>query len=260
MGRRTGPVPAFTLIELLVVIAIIGILLGLMIPAISATRESARQTSCANNLRQIGQALQLHHAHHGTFPPGGIEWRPAGKPQRRQLAWAVFILPFLEQQNVYDRLDLTQPFDAEANRQAAATILSVFVCPSSPRGARLVDGRGPTDYGGIYGERIQSPNDPPKGILVYDRTHSVTDVRDGLSSTLIVAEDTGWPDGQWINGRSLFDQAFAVNAAPRFENDIRSEHRGGAQGVLADAAVKFLTNDTDLRVLAALCTRAGGEF
>ncbi len=52
---------------------------------------------------------------------------------------------------------------------------------------------------------------------------------DGLSNTLIVAEDTGWPDGQWINGRNLFDQAYAINAAPRFENDIRSHHPGGAQ-------------------------------
>jgi hypothetical protein len=248
------------LIELLVVIAIVGILIGLTLPAVLAAREASRRTNCANHLRQIGLAMQVHHTHRDSFPPGGIEWRPPGKPERRQLAWCVFLLPYLELQSVYDQIDLQQPFDAEANRPAASQVLSVFVCPTSRRGPQRVEGRGPTDYGGIFGERIQGPNQPPKGILVYDRTYRITDVHDGVSNTLMVAEDTGWPDGQWINGRSLFDQAFAINAAPAFENDIRSDHPGGAQGVMADASVRFLDDDTDLFVLASLCTRSGREM
>ncbi len=253
-GRR-----AFTVIELLIVVAIIGALVSLMLPAVFAAREASRKTTCANHLRQIGLALRLHHETHGAFPPGGIEWRPAGNTTRRQLAWCVFVLPFLEQQTVYDQLDVSQSFDSPANAPGAATVLPVFVCPTSLRGTRLVDGRGPCDYGGIFGERIQGPNQPPKGILIFDVAHRDADVRDGLSNTLIVAEDTAWADGQWINGRNLFDQAFAINAAPRFENDIRSDHPGGAQGVMADASVRFLSDETDLKVLAALCTRAGRE-
>ncbi len=250
----------FTLIELLVVIAIIGILVSLTLGGLTAVRESSRRISCANNLHQIGIALQAHHESRGTFPPGGIEWRRSPSDRaKRQLAWSVYLLPYLEQQNVFDALDLRQAFDSPANAPAAATILSVFICPTSPRGVQLTDGRGPCDYGGIYGERIQGPNNPPKGIMIYDHKFTSADVRDGLSNTLIVAEDTEWPDGQWINGRNVFDQAFPINAAPRFENDIRSHHPGGAHAVLASGSVRFLDESMDLQLLAALCTRAGGE-
>ena len=150
---------------------------------------------------------------------------------------------------------------APANAAAASQVLPVFVCPTSVREVRsVVDGRGPCDYGGIYGERIQGPNQPTQG---RDDLRPCAGRRPtfatGLSNTLIVAEDTAWSDGQWINGRNIFDQAFAINAAPAFENDIRSHHPGGAQAVLADSSVRFLTEELDLKVLAALCTRAGGE-
>lgn len=95
--------------------------------------------------------------------------------------------------------------------------------------------------------------------MIYDTAFSIRDVKDGLSNTLIVAEDTGWPDGQWINGRNLFDQAFPINAAPDFENDIRSDHPGGANVCFADGHIEFLNQEMDLLVLAAICTRAGGE-
>ena len=250
---------AFTLVELLVVITIVAVLVALLLPAIQSARASAQRLQCANNLRQIGIGLNAYHAAHGSFPPGGVEWRGVANPQARQLAWSAFLLPFLEEQAVYDRLDLTTAFDSPANASAAATVLSVYVCPNSRRGQQLVAGRGPCDYGGIYGERITSRNDPPKGIMLYDRTVEVRQIPDGVSHTLIVAEDSQFADGQWINGRNLFDQAFAINQAPDFENDIRSEHRGGANAVFADGAAVFLADATDLAVLAAICTRAGGE-
>ena len=95
--------------------------------------------------------------------------------------------------------------------------------------------------------------------MLYDQAVGSVDILDGLSKTLIVAEDTRFSDGQWINGRNVFDQAFPINAAPRWENDIRSDHHGGAQAVLADGAVRFLSESMDLQVLAAYCTRAGHE-
>ena len=106
---------AFTVVELLVVVAVIGILVSLILPAVFSARAATRRVECANNLRQIGLALQMHHEHHGHFPPGGIEWRPAGDSQKRQLAWSVFVLPFLEQQALYDQLDLSEPFDSPRN-------------------------------------------------------------------------------------------------------------------------------------------------
>lgn len=249
----------FTLVELLVVIAIIGVLVGLLLPAVQSAREAARQTHCKNNLRQIGIALHLYHDVHETFPMGGIEWRPYDNTTKLQLAWSAFLLPYLEQQALYDRLDLSKAFDATENAAGAATILSVYLCPTSDREEGLVDGRGPCDYGGIYGERITSPNNPPKGLMIYDRAFRIAEITDGTSHTLIVAEDTRWSDGQWINGRNIFDQAYAINAAPSWENDIRSAHPGGALGVLADGSVHFFEESLDLEVLASICTRAGDE-
>ena len=251
--------PGFTLVELLVVVVVIGVLAGILTPVLSSARNAARQASCQNNLRQIGLALYGHHDSKNTFPAGGIEWRPPGNSSNRQLAWSAFILPYLEQSAIYDKLDLSLPFDSDHNKEAAATIIPVYLCPTSARSGALVEGRGPCDYGGMAGERITSPNNPPKGLMIYDTKFRRADVHDGLSNTIIVAEDAAWSDGQWINGRNIFDQAFPINAAPDFENDIRSFHTGGANVVLADASAKFLSQDMEKRVLAAICTRAHGE-
>lgn len=260
-GRKfvTAPANGFSLVELLVAIIIIGVLAGILTPVLSSAREAARQASCQNNLRQIGLALYAHHDSKKTFPAGGIEWRPPGNSTKRQLAWSAFLLPYLEQSAVYEDLDLSLPFDSERNRKAAATVIPVYICPTSVRGGALVEGRGPCDYGGITGERITSPNNPPKGLMIYDKKFRRSDVRDGLTNTIIVAEDSAWPDGQWINGRNIFDQAFPINAAPGFENDIRSFHSGGANVVMADASARFLSQDIEERTLAAICTRAHGE-
>jgi prepilin-type N-terminal cleavage/methylation domain-containing protein/prepilin-type processing-associated H-X9-DG protein len=251
--------PAFTLVELLAVIAIIGVLIALTLPAVQAARESARRTACANNLRQIGIALYLHHDAKGKFPPGGIERRTPRAPQGRQLAWSCFLLPYLEQRPLYAQLDIHKAFDAAENAAAAATVLAVYLCPSVPQGDRLRAGRAPSHYGGIYGQRITGPNNPPKGTMLYDRALRIADIRDGAAQTLIVAEDSDFEDMQWINGANVFDQAFAINGAPAFENDMRSRHPGGANALACDGSAHFLGETLELPVLAAICTRAGGE-
>jgi prepilin-type processing-associated H-X9-DG protein len=169
------------------------------------------------------------------------------------------LLPFIEQQALYDRLDTGKPFDAIENVDAAAVVLPIYVCPSVPNGFALQDGRGPCRYGGIYGERIMSPNNPPKGTMLYDRGLTIAEILDGTSATLMISEDSGFSDSQWINGRNVFDQAFPINRAPDFENDIRSEHPGGANGLFCDGSVRFLNETMELKVLAAICTRAGRE-
>ena len=251
----------FTLVELLVVIAIVGMLVSILVPAVQASRESGRRTVCKNNLRQIGIALQSHHQSKGSFPIGGLEVRHRSfDVAKRQLAWSAFLLPYLEQQALFDELDLNTPYDSSANAQAAAAVLPIYICPTSVVGNRLVQDRGPCQYGGIYGERITSPNDPPKGTMLYEVPIAAEHIKDGLSNTLIVAEDTRFPDGQWINGRNVFDQSTAINRAETWENDIRSDHPSGAQGVRADGSVHFMAETMDVGVLAALCTRDGGDF
>ncbi|MCX7427709.1 MAG: DUF1559 domain-containing protein [Planctomycetia bacterium] len=262
--RRDAPTGGFTLVELLVVVAIIGILISLLLPAVQAARAAARRMSCTNNLRQIGVGLLNYHNSYRSFPPGGIElrtsWRDAAK---RQFAWSAFLLPFVEQKQVHEQIDFGRSFDAPENARAAAYALPIYVCSSVPRDTLLSEGRGVCDYGGIYGERILSPNDPPKGAMLYDRLLAIRDFTDGTSSTLIVSEDSGFADMQWINARNLFDQAYAINEGPSpehpLENEIRSRHPGGANGLFVDGSVRFLNEDMMLDVLAAICTRAGGE-
>jgi len=257
-----------------VVIAIIGILIALLLPAVQAAREAARRMSCSNNLRQIGIGLHNYHAALGCFPPGGLEYRWTWDPQAnkpkypngRQFAWSAFLLPFIEQEPLYDMIDFSRPFDAPENAEAAATVISTYICPTVPRSSCLSEGRGVTDYGGINGERITSRNDPPKGTMLYEQAIRIAEISDGTSTTLIVSEDSAWADGQWINGLNIFDQAYAINRPPDPangiypENEIRSDHSGGANGLFCDGSVRFLAEQMNQKTLAAICTRAGGEI
>jgi prepilin-type N-terminal cleavage/methylation domain-containing protein/prepilin-type processing-associated H-X9-DG protein len=257
--------PGFTLIELLVVMVILGVLIALLLPAVQAARQAARAVSCCNNLRQIGIGLHGYHEAHGCFPPGGIElrlyWRDVS---RRQLAWSAFLLPYLEQGPLYERIDFGKTFDSPENAPAAAEVVPTYLCPSVPRTSNLVEGRAACDYGGINGQRITGPNNPPNGTMLYDRAIRVEDIPDGLSTTLIVSEDGGWADGQWINARNVFDQAYAINYRPPpgqyVENEIRSRHPGGAHAAFCDGSARFLSESMDLKTLAAICTRDGREI
>jgi len=210
-------------------------------------------------LRQIGIGLHNYHDALGTFPPGGYEHR-AKVPGGRQFAWSAMLLPYAEQEALFDEIDFGRPFDHAVNAEAAATVVDIYLCPTVPRTSEHHNGRAAIDYGGIYGERITTPNNPPKGVMLYDRAIRIADIRDGTSNTLAVAEDTRSGDMQWINGLNVFDQAFAINAAPAFENDIRSHHPGGAHGLLCDGSARYLPENMDLETLAAICTRDGREI
>ena len=97
---------AFTLVELLVVIAIIGILVGLLLPAVQAAREAARRMQCSNNLKQIGLALHNYHSTFNKFPAGGYGTHQNQDPG---FSWMISILPYCEQSNLYNRLIFTGP-------------------------------------------------------------------------------------------------------------------------------------------------------
>ena len=102
-----------TLIELLVVMAVVAMMITLLLPAVQPPGSMARRLQCQNNLRQIAIGLCCFHAAHGSFPPGGIEWRPPGNTTNRQLACPLaFLLPFIEEQPLYESLDLDTPFDS----------------------------------------------------------------------------------------------------------------------------------------------------
>jgi len=271
--RRTGPFSrrssGMTLVELLVVVALVAALVALLLPAAQAARESARRTACMNNLRGIGCALYGHLIARRTFPCGCVEWKAGAGGTKRCLAWSASILPWLEEQPVFDAIRFDLPYDDEANATAGATGLRVFVCPSADRHGMTVGGLGRCDYGGISGEMISTPKRSMKGVLVNDLRYAPQDITDGLSKTLLVGEcGIGfWPDGQWINGRNLFEQAYAVNSKEAFipstgvwfDDELRSLHPGGALGLAGDGAVHFIRDSIDVKVLSTAFTRAQGE-
>lgn len=293
--------PAFTLVELLVVIAIIGVLVGLLLPAVQSVRAAARSTQCKNNLKQMGLALQAFHSTYKSFPQGGVNMpgtfvKGVALPQEkwRGYAWSAYLLPLLEQQPVFDLIHFDKVYYDDSNKDAGQVVIKTFLCPESSAenlrecsvnagtekkefkvGNKVIVTNVPvtkkalyggSDYGGIYGERIpfagrttSLANDPPGGTMIYDRPIKIRDITDGTSNTFVISEDSGWTDGQWINGLNVFDQSGAINDKTITENEIRSHHSGGAHAAYADGHVDFLSDRLDLEVLAALCTRSGGE-
>ncbi len=257
---------AFTLVELLVVLAVIGVLLALLLPAVQAARESARRATCANNLRQIGIALHDYHAACATFPPGCTDrMKKANKPDK-WLAWSTWILPFLEQENVYRLYDINLRYDDSQNHEAVSQVLPVYLCPSTSRlasdrqGNTSRNGRACTDYGGMFGHKLPNVIATNNGVMIWEQAISLAKIHDGASNTIVVTEDSGrgstW-DGEWANGENIFDQHTRPNTNQ--DNEMWSDHPGGVQILLCDGAVRFLRETVDQAVLRALCTRAGRD-
>src|SRR3954447_8868074 len=145
VGREVGRIGpgGFTLIELLVVISLIGVLVGLLLPAVQGAREAARRAHCVNNLKQIGLALANYESALGVFPPAflgdpnavgsayGVGYPDGNMTTVPGFAWGTLLLPYLEQQPLYAGVNVNLPCWAPDNTTSARTKLSLFLCPSS---------------------------------------------------------------------------------------------------------------------------------
>jgi prepilin-type N-terminal cleavage/methylation domain-containing protein/prepilin-type processing-associated H-X9-DG protein len=206
--------PAFTLVELLVVIAIIGVLVALLLPAIQAAREAARRTSCTNNLKNLGIAVLNFHDTHRKLP---VSNRAPGVVNSPRYAWATLMLPYFEEQAVFDRYDFSKNWSNPASNFAlVGTRLSVFECPSVPDDDRL-DGdlqywsqglpdwlssrcAAPTDYVPIQQVEqrlvdlgIVDDVKDRTGMLLRNSNSTLRHVTDGTSKTILLAESAGRP-------------------------------------------------------------------
>jgi prepilin-type N-terminal cleavage/methylation domain-containing protein len=204
--------PAFTLIELLVVIAIIGVLIGLLLPAVQKVREAANRMRCKNNLKQIGLALHGYHDAHGVFPPGYASNAPDSDGTGPGWGWASFVLPNLEQDNLYRLIDFKLPVTHAQHAAVRDASVRFLRCPSDTRqdpiraadftnAAGLTGNLARSNYVACYGnspflgEDATVPSDhlvvsgiSGKGMFYRNSQTRIADVTDGLSNTLMVGE------------------------------------------------------------------------
>lgn len=269
---------AVTLVELLVAIAIVAVLIAIAIPAVQRVRESARQIQCQNNLRQLGIACASHEAAMQTYPPGFVV-----KP--RQHNFVQYLLPYFEQNAVFERYEFECDWNSDRNSNAVQQELKVMRCPSAPVGSR---------FAADYAVCVQVHSDAvamltSQGLLHRARNTYVgllrehptrtADVIDGLSNTILLSEDAGRPEryqfGRYRGGLEVTGSPWATPDG-RFDvnmvcgggefgrggqmmnctnnNELYSFHPTGAEFLYADGSTKFVGEKIDPDVLISLLT------
>ena len=248
-SKRRVPL-GFTLIELLVVIAIIAVLIALLLPAVQAAREAARRAQCVNNLKQMGLALLNYESTHGSFMAGNYAAASSTRPSQKFLppftdpkmgaslpfgsfGWPVAILPFMEQQQLFNTVNFSQnayvttlkdqassanqinsgataqdrgPAGSLTNSTAALSMPKAFICPSARRVSPENEQKdysinGGSVFPGVTGACVcpeRFDNTVMDGFTAVNSYPKIADITDGTSNTLVFADEAQWNDHSWI--------------------------------------------------------------
>lgn len=278
----------FTLVELLVVIAIIGVLVALLLPAVQAARESARRTQCNNNLKQIGLGFHNHHDVYGLLPSAGGGSTGNPPTDRGEWGWGYEMLPFIEQNNIFDNTN---------NTQVRASIVKAYVCPTR-RAPMLFSNTARSDYAGNGATRANS--DGATGTVAKSDTPGpawrrgkvgMQQITDGTSNTILVGEKLvnrpsmggtggvdfsdneswagpGYPDADMIRGclpvgstwyTPTKDTNLTVPPDSGLFYRFGSAHPAGAMFALSDGSVRMISYQVDATLFMRLCVRDDGQ-
>jgi len=248
---KTKQYQGFTLVELLVVIAIIGMLVGILLPAVQGARNAARQSQCKNRMRQLALATISFNAAQGHYPPsteifgtrGSLRTQLAANQAVNNGAWGAHgrILPYMEEGNVADRVDLMTAWD---NQMAIDGLqIQTIQCPSDPGSERMRDpGKGraklfPTTYGFnmgtwfVYDPKTRTGGD---GVFFPDSNLQDAHIKDGLSQTLMIAEVRAWQPyvrnggpGSTNIPNSIAEASAIVASGAQFKNTGHTEWPDG---------------------------------
>lgn len=288
----------FTLVELLVVIAIIGVMVGLLLPAVQAAREAARRMQCSNNLKQIGLALHNYHDSYKRFPLGHSMGTASSDHTLLRGSWIKGLLGYIELQSVYDMFDHNSAWWEPGNQPVRALKLEGFVCPSDVE-AEIFNTAYDFGFRGNYAgnsgigmyRREYRPSAQDQLIVKGPFTHNFSakfgDLTDGTSNTAAVTEIRKTREND-SRGALFADSGTVQYTHDYVPNELvadvtercfskpdlpctgggangphrltaRSQHPGGVNLLLFDGSVKFVSETVNRAVWQAAASMDGKE-
>ena len=215
-------------------VAVIGILVALLLPAVQAAREAARRSQSTNNMKQIGLAMHNYHDAHKSLP-ARASFDNDGKPL---LSWRVHILPYLEQQQLYEKFHLDEPWDSEHNKTLIPLMPPIYRNPSSGPGPSLATYCVPTGEGTIFEGKEGT---------------KFAQIKDGTSNTAMLLEVNSDAAVTWTKPDDWEYDADDPLAG------LGEAHPGGFEVLMADGSVHFIAETVDTTMFRALLTKSGGE-
>jgi prepilin-type processing-associated H-X9-DG protein len=223
------------LIDIVMALGIMALLVALLLPPTRSARHAASRAQCSNNLKQIALALQNYEQAHKALPPA-FTVDAQGRPLH---SWRTLILPYLEQEPLYQTIDLAKPWNDPANAQALKTFVPVFRCPEA------AGPRNTTTYLAIVA---------PNGCLIPQMSRRLADITDPHDSTLIVIEAGEEHAAPWMAPADA-DESVVMSLGPT----TKLHHAGGMNACFVDGHVTFLKASTPIEVRRTLISISGKD-